>query len=68
MRTMKEEEVDVSEYEKYVDTVRQVGRFLDEVYKDQCIHSSLGYLTLVEFESHWRNEPAHQYADLAMQE
>jgi putative transposase len=32
MRTIKEEEVDLSDYENYADAVRQVGRFLDEVY------------------------------------
>ena len=32
MRTIKEEEVDLSEYEDYADAVRQLGRFLDEVY------------------------------------
>jgi putative transposase len=35
MRTIKEEEVDLSEYEDYTDTVRQLGRFLDEVYMRQ---------------------------------
>jgi putative transposase len=32
MRTIKEEEVELSEYEDYTDAVRQLGRFLDEVY------------------------------------
>jgi len=32
MRTIKEEEVDLSEYEDYTDAVRQLGCFLDEVY------------------------------------
>ena len=31
MRTVKEEEVDLSEYEDYADATRQPGRFLDEV-------------------------------------
>jgi putative transposase len=53
MRTIKEEEVDLSEYEDYTDAVRQLGRFLDEVYMHKRIHSSLGYLTHVEFEQQW---------------
>jgi transposase InsO family protein len=53
MRTIKEEEVDLSEYEDYTDAVRQLGRFLDEVYMHKRIHSSLGYLTPVEFEQQW---------------
>jgi len=53
MRTIKEEEVDLSEYEDYTDAVRQLGRFLDEVYMHKRIHSSLGYLTPAEFEQQW---------------
>ncbi len=53
MRTIKEEEVDLSEYEDYTDAVRQLGRFLDEVYMHKRIHSSLGYLTPAEFEHQW---------------
>jgi putative transposase len=56
MRTIKEEEVELSEYEDYADAMRQIGRFLDEVYMQKRIHSSLGYLTPAEFESQWRQE------------
>lgn len=58
MRTIKEEEVDLSEYEDYADAVRQVGHFLDEVSMRKRIHSSLGYLTPVEFEQQW--QPAQE--------
>lgn len=58
IRTIKEEEVDLSEYEDYHDAMHQLGRFLDEVYMHKRIHSSLGYLTPVEFESHWLAEQA----------
>jgi putative transposase len=58
MRTIKEEEVDLSDYEDYTDALRQLGRFLDEVYMHKRIHSSLGYLTPVEFESQWLREQA----------
>ena len=54
MRTIKEEEVDVSDYQDFADAERQLGRFLDEVYMTQRIHSALGYLTPVEFETAWR--------------
>jgi putative transposase len=56
MRTIKEEEVDLSDYQDYADAMRQIGRFLDEVYLRKRIHSSLGYLTPAEFESQWRQE------------
>ncbi len=60
MRTIKEEEVDLSEYEDYTDAVRQLGRFLDEVYMQKRIHSSLGYLTPAEFEQQWLTQQADQ--------
>ena len=56
IRTIKEEEVDLSEYLDYHDAYRQLGRFLDDVYAHKRIHSSLGYLTPAEFEAHWRAE------------
>ena len=56
MRTIKEEEVDLSEYEDFGDALRGLGRFLDEVYNRKRIHSSLGYLTPGEFESLWREK------------
>jgi transposase InsO family protein len=53
MRTIREEEVNLSDYLDYADAYRQLGRFLDEVYMHKRIHSSLGYLTPVEFEGQW---------------
>jgi len=53
MNTIKEEEVDLSEYEDLADARRQSGRFLDDVYNTQRIHSSLGYVTPCEFEHQW---------------
>ena len=50
IRTIKEEEVVLSEYLDYNDAYRQLGRFLDDVYMHKGIHSSLGYLTPTEFE------------------
>jgi transposase InsO family protein len=54
MRTIKEEEVDLSDYEDFYDALRGLGRFLDDVYNRKRIHSSLGYLTPGEFENLWR--------------
>jgi putative transposase len=47
MRTIKEEEVDLSEYEDFGDALRGLGRFLDDVYNRKRIHSSLGYLARI---------------------
>jgi len=51
MRTIKEEEVDLSDYRDFADAEHQIGRFLEHVYMTKRIHSSLGYLTPVEFEA-----------------
>jgi len=56
IRTIKEEEIDLSEYLDYHDAYKQIGRFLDDVYMHKRIHSSLGYLTPAEFELQWQKE------------
>ena len=56
MRTIKEEEVDLSEYHDFADAHRQIRLFLDDVYNIKRIHSALGYLTPLEFEQQWRLE------------
>jgi transposase InsO family protein len=53
MRTIKEEEVDLSDYQDYYDAYQQIGRFLEEVYMHKRVHSSLRYLTPAEFETQW---------------
>jgi putative transposase len=58
MRTIKEEEVNLSDYQDFADAHRQIMRFLDDVYNVKRIHSSLGYLTPREFEEQWRSERA----------
>jgi putative transposase len=59
MRTIKEEEVDLSDYDDFADAYEQIGRFIDDVYQTKRIHSSLGYLTPAEFEAgYWAKSPA----------
>ncbi len=53
MRTIKEEEVDLSDYRDFHDAYQHIGRFLDDVYTRKRIHSALGYLTPAEFEAQW---------------
>jgi len=60
MRTIKEEEVDLSEYLNLDDARGQIGCFIDQVYMKKRIHSALGYLTPVEFEADWRRSHAEQ--------
>ena len=54
MRTIKEEEVDLSDYRDLADAQNQIGRFILDVYNQKRIHSSLGYLTPAEFEEAYR--------------
>ena len=54
MRTIKEEEVELSEYNNLDDARQQIGRFLEDVYMTKRIHSALNYLTPVEFEALWQ--------------
>jgi transposase InsO family protein len=53
IRTIREEEIDLSEYRAFADAHGQFGRFLDDVYNRKRIHSALGYLTPREFEQRW---------------
>ena len=56
MRTIKEEEFDLSEYDDFHEAYRSIGHFLDEVYTRKRIHSALGYLTPTEFEADWQSK------------
>jgi putative transposase len=53
MRTIKEEEVDLSDYQDFADAASQIGRFIEDMYNKKRIHSFLGYLTPLEFEAAW---------------
>ena len=50
IRTIKEEEVYLNEYESFADAYRRIGHFIEDVYQTKRIHSSLGYLTPAESE------------------
>jgi len=54
MRTIKEEEVELSEYNDLDDAREQIGHFLENVYMTKRIHSALNYATPTEFEAIWR--------------
>lgn len=58
MRTIKEEEVDLSEYRDFHDAYQRIGHFLDDLYTRKRIHSALGYLTPTEFEDQWHCQQA----------
>jgi transposase InsO family protein len=54
IRTIKEEEVQLSEYRDFHEAYQHIGCFIEDVYNRKRIHSALGYLTPAEFEQHWR--------------
>lgn len=60
IRTIKEEEVELSDYQDFTDAYHQIGRFIEDVYNTKRIHSSLGYLTPVEFEASWQSQRSEQ--------
>lgn len=50
MRTIKEEEVELQEYNGIEDVRRSIGRFISDVYNCKRLHSALGYRPPAEFE------------------
>jgi transposase InsO family protein len=57
MRTLKEEEIDLSDYDDFADAYHRIGQFIEDVYMTKRIHSALGYLTPTEFEYHYHEQP-----------
>lgn len=55
-RTLKVEEVYLSDYETIGDARASIKRFIEEVYNKKRLHSSLGYLPPEEFEVVWLKE------------
>jgi putative transposase len=49
-KTLKAEEVYLTEYETYEDVLAGVPRFIETVYNRKRMHSSIGYLAPTEFE------------------
>lgn len=58
VRTIKEEEVELSDYRDFAEARTQICHLIDRVYNVKRIPSSLGYLTPIEFEEQWRQARA----------
>ena len=50
IRTLKEEEVHLNDYEDITEVRARIGHFITQVYHQKRPHSALGYLTPLEFE------------------
>jgi len=50
MRTIKHEEVFLSDYQNLTEARASIRRFIEQVYNRKRLHSALGYLPPVEFE------------------
>lgn len=59
MKTLKYEQVYLSEYENLADARMQIGHFLEAVYNEKRLHSSLGYLPPAEYETLFEKNYCH---------
>ena len=50
IRTLKEEEVHLNDYEDITEARQRIGQFITQVYHQKRPHSALGYLTPMEFQ------------------
>lgn len=60
MKTLKQEEVYVSDYCDLDDARKRVGRFIDSIYNGSRLHSALDYLSPAEFEAKTLGAAAQQ--------
>lgn len=57
MRTLKQEEVYLANYETFVDVVENLPKFIEEVYNEKRVHSGIDYLTPSELEQRVQKDP-----------
>ena len=50
LKTLKTEEVYLWEYQTLADVEKQVPQFIEQVYNEKCLHSSLNYRLADKFE------------------
>ena len=55
MKTLKTEEVNAAQYRDLADAKTRIGDFIEAVYNTERLHSSLGYLSPMEYEDEQTN-------------
>ncbi len=50
MKTLKYEEVYLNEYDTFKEALENIERFIDEVYNQKRLHSSIGYKSPIDYE------------------
>ena len=58
MKTLKQEEVYLANYETYLDVLENLPSFIEEVYNEKRVHSGIDYLTPSELEERIRIDPS----------
>ena len=60
MKTLKSEEVYMWEYRTIEDVQRRIPHFIEEVYNQKRLHSSIGYCPPCEYETLMLNKDSRQ--------
>lgn len=55
-RTLKQEEVDRNRYESFLEAKNSLEHYIEQIYNQERIHSSLGFISPQQFESHLHGE------------
>ena len=58
MKTLKQEEVYLANYETYLDVLENLPSFIEEVYNEKRVHSGIDYLTPSELEQRIKIDPS----------
>ena len=59
MKTLKVEEVYVSEYRTFAEVKERIGEFIEVIYNQERLHSALGYVSPLEFEQQVKSAHGH---------
>ena len=61
IRTLKDEEIYLHEYDDFNEALRRISDFIEAVYNQKRPHSALGYRTPAEFEEDYTSKPLQSF-------